>query len=182
MIVLAPVKSLTISKTAKAAKAAKAKISLRDPRPGDMGWVVQQHGALYFKEYGFNTEFEALVARIVADYIDKLQPEWERCWIAEFNGEPVGCTFVVRKSKTVAKLRLVLLAPAARGLGLGGRMTDLAITFARSKGYKKMVLWTQSNLIAARAIYAARGFVCVASEANHNFGQDLVSETWELLL
>lgn len=179
MIVPAPVEAL---KASKAAKAAKTKISLRDPRPGDMGWVVQQHGELYFKEYGFNTDFEALVARIVADYIDNLQPEWEHCWIAEFNGEPVGCTFVVRKSKTVAKLRLVLLTPAARGLGLGGRMTDLAITFARSKGYKKMVLWTQSNLTAARAIYAARGFVCVASEANHNFGQYLVSETWELFL
>lgn len=177
MIVPAPIYA---AKPSKANGGSKTKIILRNPQPGDMGWVVQQHGAIYCREYGFNTGFEALVARIVAAYIDKLQPEWERCWIAEINGKPVGCTFVVRKSKTVAKLRLVLVTPAARGLGLGGRMTDEAIIFARSKGYKKMVLWTQSNLIAARAIYASRGFRCVAAEANHNFGQDLVSESWEL--
>ena len=160
----------------------KPSIRLRDPQPGDMGWVVQQHGEIYAREYGFDASFEALVARIVADYIDKLQPEWERCWIATADGERVGCTYVVRKSKTVAKLRLVLLTAKARGLGLGGRMTDEAIGFARGKGYKKMILWTQSNLIAARAIYASRGFKLTAEEANHNFGQDLVSETWELKL
>ena len=158
------------------------RIQLREPQPGDLGWVVQQHGEIYFEEYGLDTKFEALVARIVADFIDKFQPEWERCWIATLNGERVGCTFVVRQSKTVAKLRLVLLTAQARGQGLGGRMTDQAIHFARSTGYKKMVLWTQSNLLAARAIYASRGFRCTAQKANHNFGQDLVSETWELKL
>ncbi len=157
-------------------------IVLRDPRPGDMGWVVQQHGELYWREYGWNAEFEALVASIVAGMMKRHDPAWERGWIAELDGERVGSAFVVRKSKTVAQLRLLILAPAARGLGLGGRLTDECIAFARGKGYRKMVLWTNRNLDAARAIYARRGFTLVDSEAHHSYGRDLVGEHWELAL
>lgn len=155
---------------------------LRDPKPGDMGWVVQQHGALYAKEYGWNSEFEALVATIVAQYVRKHQPEWERCWIAESQGRNVGSVFVVRKSATVAKLRMLILSPEARGMGLGGWLTDECIAFARQKGYKKMELWTNSCLDAARAIYAKRGFKLVKSEPYQGFGQALVGETWMLKL
>jgi GNAT superfamily N-acetyltransferase len=143
---------------------------------------VQAHGALYSSEFGYSSEFEALVAEIAAQYLRKFDPEWEKGWIAEVDGERVGSVFVVRKSPTVAKLRLLLLLPQARGLGLGGRLTDECIAFARAKGYRKMVLWTQSHLEAARAIYKSRGFQCVAEEDNHAFGHDLTSETWELKL
>ena len=155
---------------------------LRDPLPGDMGWVVQQHGEIYAREYGWNAEFEALVADIVAQYVRNYQAEWERCWIAELDGERVGSVFVARKSKTVAQLRMLILTPKARGLGLGARLTDECIAFARSKGYKKMLLWTNSCLGVARDIYARRGFKLVKSEAYKGFGQRLVGETWELKL
>ncbi|OUL98394.1 MarR family transcriptional regulator [Variovorax sp. JS1663] len=155
---------------------------LRDPQPGDIGWVVQQHGELYAREYGWNSEFEALVAEIAGEFLRKFQPEWERCWIAELGGERVGAVFLVRKSATVAQLRLLILAPQARGLGLGARLTDECIAFARRKGYRKMVLWTNSCLTAARGIYAARGFKLTKSEAYEGFGQQLVGETWELKL
>ncbi|TAJ56430.1 bifunctional helix-turn-helix transcriptional regulator/GNAT family N-acetyltransferase [Variovorax sp.] len=157
-------------------------VVLRDPKPGDMGWVVQQHGELYAREYGWNSEFEALVAEIVAQYLRKFQPEWEKGWIAELDGERVGAIFVVRKSATTAQLRLLLLTPAARGLGLGSRLTDECIAFARAKGYRKMVLWTNSCLTAARAIYAKRGFELEKTEAYEGFGQQLVGETWSLKL
>lgn len=147
-----------------------------------MGWVVQQHGAIYASEYGWNAEFEALVADIVANYLRKHQPEWERCWIAELDGQKVGAVFVVRKSKTVAQLRMLILTPQARGMGLGARLTDECIAFARSKGYRKMVLWTNSCLGAARQLYARRGFKLVKSEPYRGFGHDLVGETWELRL
>lgn len=155
---------------------------LRDLKPGDMGWVVQQHGEIYAREYGWNREFEGLVAGIAAQMVRNFQPEWERGWMAELDGERVGSVFVVRKSKTVAQLRLLILAPAARGLGLGARLTDECLAFARGKGYRKMVLWTNSNLTAARAIYARRGFVLTQSEPYRGYGQDLVGETWELRL
>lgn len=155
---------------------------LREPRPGDMGWVVQQHGEVYAREYGWNMDFEALVADIVAQYVRKLQPDWERCWIAELDGERVGSAFVVRKSASTAQLRMLLLTPAARGLGLGARLTDECLAFARRKGYRKMVLWTNSCLTAAREIYAKRGFQRVKSEPYEGFGQSLVGETWELKL
>jgi DNA-binding MarR family transcriptional regulator/GNAT superfamily N-acetyltransferase len=129
---------------------------LRDPAPGDIGWVVQQHGEIYAREYGWGSKFEALVAEIAGQFLLDFQPEWERCWIAELNGERVGAIFVVRKSPSVAQLRLLILSPAARGLGLGGRLVDECLAFARRKGYKKMVLWTNSCLLAARGIYAAR--------------------------
>lgn len=158
------------------------KVTLRDPRPGDMGWVVQMHGELYAREYGFDAGFEALVAEIAAKFLREFDPEREKGWIAEVDGQRAGCVFLVRQSPTVAKLRLLLLRPEARGLGLGGRLTDACIAFARAKGYRKLVLWTQSNLASARAIYASRGFVLKKSEPNEAFGQQLVSETWELKL
>jgi DNA-binding MarR family transcriptional regulator/GNAT superfamily N-acetyltransferase len=155
---------------------------LRDVRPGDMGWVVQQHGALYASEFGWNSEFEALVAEIAAGMIRTHDPAWERGWIAELDGERVGSVFVVRKSATEAQLRLLILSPGARGLGLGGCLTDECIAFARAKGYAKLVLWTNANLLAARAIYAQRGFELLSSEAHHSFGHDLVGEQWALTL
>jgi len=165
------------------ARAARTRtVVLRDPLPGDMGWVVQQHGELYAREYGWNSEFEALVADIVAQFVRKFQPAWEKCWIAELDGERAGAIFVVRKSATTAQLRLLLLAPAARGLGVGARLTDECIAFARAKGYRKMVLWTNSCLEAARAIYAKRGFKLDKAEPYEGFGRQLVGETWSLRL
>lgn len=155
---------------------------LRDPAPGDIGWVVQQHGEIYAREYGWNSKFEALVAGIASEFLLKFQPEWERCWIAELNGERVGAIFVVRKSATVAQLRMLILTPGARGLGLGGKLVDECIAFARLKGYKKMVLWTNSCLAAARGIYARRGFQLTQSEPHEGYGSPLVGETWELKL
>jgi DNA-binding MarR family transcriptional regulator/GNAT superfamily N-acetyltransferase len=154
-------------------------VVLRDPRPGDLGWVVQAHGALYAREYGFDATFEALVADIAAKYLRRFDPAFDRGWIAEVDGEPMGCAFVVRRSPTVAQLRLLLVMPEARGLGLGSRLTDACVAFAQQKGYRKMMLWTQSNLLAARAIYRSRGFTLKESEPNRAFGQDLVSEVWE---
>ena len=155
---------------------------LRDPRPGDLGWVVQQHGEIYAREWGFGSEFEALVADIAAKYLRTFDPAWEKGWIAELDGERVGSVFVVRKARGVAQLRLLILLPQARGLGLGARLVDECIAFARGKGYRKLVLWTNGHLDAARAIYASRGFVLAASEPLHAHGQQLVSETWELAL
>src|SRR3990167_4223303 len=157
-------------------------VTLRDPRPGDMGWVIQQHGEVYWREYGWNAEFEALGASIAAGTMGRHAPARERGRIGGPDGERVGSAFVVRKSKTVAQLRLLILTPAARGLGLGGRLTDECIAFARAKGYRKMVLWTNHNLDAARAIYARRGFALVGSEAHHSYGRDQVGEHWELPL
>jgi DNA-binding MarR family transcriptional regulator/GNAT superfamily N-acetyltransferase len=158
-------------------------VVLREPRPGDMGWVVQQHGEIYAREYGWNMEFESLVAVIAGEFVKNFRPEWERCWIAEADGERAGSVFVARKSATVAQLRLLLLTPRARGQGLGARLTDECIAFARAKGYRKMVLWTNSNLQAARAIYARRGFELVKSEPYRGYGgHDLVGETWQLKL
>lgn len=157
-------------------------VLLREPAPGDLGWVVQQHGALYAREYGWDVRFEGLVAGIVADFVRQFQPGLERCWIAELRGQPVGSAFVVRRSARTAQLRMLLLRPEARGLGLGGRLTDECIAFARQAGYRDMVLWTNRSLIAACAIYAGRGFQCTASEAHADFGVPDVSETWTLAL
>jgi DNA-binding MarR family transcriptional regulator/N-acetylglutamate synthase-like GNAT family acetyltransferase len=152
---------------------------LRDPRPGDMGWVVQSHGALYASEYGFDSGFEALVAEIVAKYMTSFDPSRERCWIADIEGRPVGSVFLVKASDDVAKLRLLLLDPAARGHGLGQRLVAECVSFAKACGYRRMTLWTQSILTAARKIYQDAGFALVATEPHRSFGQNLIGETWE---
>ena len=160
----------------------KATITLRGAQPGDMGWVVQQHGEIYWREYGWDAGFEALVLKIVSSIVQKWQPAFEKCWIAEVNGVRCGSAFVVRKSKATAQLRLLILTADARGLGLGGRLCGECIAFARGAGYKKIVLWTNSGLQAARAIYLKRGFRLTKSESYQGFGHDLVGETWELKL
>jgi DNA-binding MarR family transcriptional regulator/GNAT superfamily N-acetyltransferase len=154
---------------------------LRSHQPGDMGWIVHRHGALYWKEYRYDERFEALVAEIVAEFIQHLDPRRERCWIAEKDCEIVGSIFVVAKSKTVAKLRLLLVEPSARGLGLGRRLVEECVRFARQAGYKKMMLWTQSELGAARHLYQGAGFKLVAKQPHKSWGRDdLVGETWEM--
>jgi len=169
---------------------ARAPVELRAPQAGDLGWIIERHGALYAAEYGLDSGFEALVARICADYVDRFQPGREACWIAVRGAERLGSVMLVKardeatgKVKPgVAKLRLLLLEPHARGLGLGKRLVRQCSDFARAAGYKRIVLWTQSALTSARAIYAAEGYELVRSEASHGFGMEVVNETWELRL
>ena len=143
---------------------------------------MQLHGELYAKEFGYDMTFEALVAGIVADFVRDFKPKFERCWMAEMDGEVVGSVFLVRRSPAVSKLRLLIIHPKARGQGLGRRLTRACIRFARAAGYRKMVLRTQSHLAAARAIYQAEGFRRVSSEKHRSFGKRLVAEVWELRL
>jgi GNAT superfamily N-acetyltransferase len=152
-------------------------------RPGDLGWVVAAHGEVYAAEFGWDSSFEALVARIVADYGETADPEREAAWIAESAaGERVGCVFCVAADEHTAQLRILLVVPAARGERLGARLVDECVRFARGAGYKRMVLWTNDPLVAARRIYLAAGFVLTGEEAHRSFGVDLVGQTYELEL
>jgi GNAT superfamily N-acetyltransferase len=147
-----------------------------------MGWVVHRHGALYEEEYGWGVRFEGLVAEIAARFVAHFDPQHERCWIAELDGEPAGSVFVVKVNKTTAQLRLLLVEPRARGRGLGKRLVQECIAFAREKGYRKLVLWTQSGLVAARGIYKSCGFELSKTETHASFGVKLAGEYWELVL
>ena len=159
-----------------------AAFALRPPRPGDYGWVVQRHGALYAEEYGWDETFEALVASVVAEYAQDHDPEREAAWIAEVAGRPVGSIFCVRRDERTAKLRCLLVEPSARGLGVGAALVDACVRFAREAGYAELVLWTNDVLTGARRLYERAGFTLVASEAHRAFGHDLVGEDWALSL
>lgn len=161
----------------------KAEVRLREPQPGDLGWVVHRHGVLYWQEYRYDERFEALVATIVGDFVEHREAQRERCWIADIGGEVAGSVFLVRHTERVAKLRLLYVEPFARGGGIGERLVTACIDFARDAGYRKITLWTQSELLAARRIYERCGFKLVKSEPHASFGRDdLVAETWDLLL
>jgi DNA-binding MarR family transcriptional regulator/GNAT superfamily N-acetyltransferase len=155
-------------------------VVLRTHRAGDIGWIVSHHGALYAQEYRWDATFEALVAEIAARFLRRFDAERERCWIAEYRGERVGCVCLVKRSASVAQLRLLLVEPSARGLGIGKRLVDECIAFARKAGYRRMMLWTNGGLDAARAIYEARGFRLTHEERHHSFGHDLVGQTFEM--
>ena len=172
----------TIEAVLGAPPASKSPYLLRPHHPGDMGWVVHRHGVLYAREYGWDEQFEALVAGITAKFIQHYDARKERCWIAEKDGEIVGSVFLVKQSKAVAKLRLLLVEPTARGLGIGARLVDECVRFARHAGYRTITLWTNSVLRSARRIYEGAGFRLVHKERHKSFGHDLVGETWELTL
>jgi DNA-binding MarR family transcriptional regulator/N-acetylglutamate synthase-like GNAT family acetyltransferase len=159
---------------------AKAPLILRGPRPGDLGWIIARHGIVYSRDYGWNEQLEAMTAEIVAGFARKHDPQRERCWIAERGGRNVGCVFLVADSDMVARLRLLLVEPEARGLGLGARLVDECIRFAREARYKQVTLWTHSILTPARAIYERAGFKLVATQSHDEFGPMLVGETWDL--
>jgi len=155
---------------------------IRTHRSADLSWIAYRHAVLYRQEYGWNEAFEALVLEITAHFLKHYDPEAERCWVAERSGEILGCVLLVKSSKQIAKLRLLLVEPSARGLGIGKRLVEECIRFAQDKGYKKIVLWTHSNLSAARGIYQKAGFQLVATDSHEDFGPRVTSETWELRL
>lgn len=154
-------------------------VQLRPPGPGDFGWVISRHGAIYAEEYGWDASFEALVARIVADYLDSHDADRERAWIATLDGDNAGCVFCVRKDDVTAQLRMLLVEPSARGRGIGARLVDECIDFARRAGYERITLWTNDVLIAARRIYEAAGFRLVDEAPQFNFGANLVGQNWQ---
>jgi DNA-binding MarR family transcriptional regulator/GNAT superfamily N-acetyltransferase len=156
--------------------------TLREHRAGDMGWIVSRQSALYAEEYGWTTEYEALAAEIVAQFLKTFDPARERCWVAQRDGAPVGAVMIVRHSDAVAQLRLLHVERAARGLGIGRRLVGECVRFSRAAGYEKITLWTQANLLAARHLYEGAGFTCLSREPHYRFGKDLVAETWELAL
>jgi len=172
----------TIERLLGAAPERKAPYLLRPHQPGDIGWVIGRHGAIYAQEYGWDETFEALVAEIAAKFLRNFDPKLERCWIAEKDGENVGSVFLVKQSKTTAKLRLLIVDPKARGLGIGARLVDECVRFARMAGYRKVTLWTNSVLHAARHIYQTVGFTLAREEPHHSFGHDLVGQYWKLTL
>lgn len=155
-------------------------VVLRGPLPGELGWVVKRHGEIYTAEYGWSAEFEGLVAGIVGQFASGHDPRVERCWIAELRGEPAGSIFLVKDTTKVAKLRLLLVEPWARGHGVGGRLVDACLAFAREAGYRKVRLWTNAELHAARRLYERAGFRMVEESRSHRFGHDQVFQTWEL--
>lgn len=161
----------------------KSAYTLRPHRPGDIGWITHRHGVLYSQEYGYDERFEALVGEIAAKFIRHFDPRRERCWIAEREDEIAGCVFLVKRSQNIAQLRMLLVEPKARGMGIGRRLVDECVHFARHAGYKKVVLWTQSELLSARRIYEAAGFRLMRKKAHKSWGRNgLVSEIWELKL
>jgi len=172
----------TIEQLLGARAASETPLVLRSHQPGDMGWVIHRHGALYAREYGYDERFEALVAEIAAKFIQNLDPRRERCWIAEKDGEIVGSVFLVKQSAKVAKLRLLLVEPSARGLGLGKRLVDECIRFARQAGYRTITLWTQETLHAAQHIYEKAGFRMVREQPHQDFGIPMVGQIWEMAL
>ncbi len=172
----------TVEALLDAAPNSKATIVLRQPRPGDFGWIVARHAVLYAQEYQWAGTFEGLCAQIVADFVNNYDPQRERCWIAEVDGRNAGSVFLVKDSDEVARLRLLLVEPSARGLGIGMRLTDECVSFARACGYRRITLWTHGVLTAARHVYRKAGFSLTSSEPKHSFGQDVVSEHWDLTL
>lgn len=157
-------------------------VVLRAPEPGEYGWVIQRNGAIYAREYGWDSSYEALVARIVADFVETHDPARERAWIAELDGEPVGCVFCVAEEAATARLRLLLVEPTARGRGVGARLVDECLRFAKRAGYAEITLWTNDVLTSARRIYEAAGFTLLDEHAHHSFGHDLVGQNWRRTL
>lgn len=172
----------TVERMVAPAPAPQSEVILREPRPGDLGWIVARHAELYQQEYGWAEEFEGICAQIVADFGKSHDRKCERCWIAEMDGRNVGSVFLVRDSDTVARLRLLLVDPVARGRGVGQRLTDECVRFARACGYRRITLWTHSVLTTARHIYQKAGFTLTSSEKKRSFGQNVVSEHWDLTL
>jgi DNA-binding MarR family transcriptional regulator/GNAT superfamily N-acetyltransferase len=172
----------TIEETlqAPAADTSAAPFILRDPKPGDLGWVVSRHATFYFEHYGWREPFEAMCAEIVADFGNTFDPQCERCWIAERNGENAGSIFLVKETDDIARLRLLLVDPSSQGLGIGKALVDASIAFARETGYRRVTLWTHQILTAARAIYRSRGFVLTESKPHKSWGPEVIGETWDL--